>query len=124
MNAPVAGRKLDALIAERVMGWDRDGDRLWPPDTRRSKWKYGISVPPYSTSIADAWPVVEKLKERHSVELIGGPNDEGGCEHWSCTIKSYGYRSFQDQKWRGEADTAPLAICIAALRAVDAEAAR
>ena len=116
MSELLAGRELDALVAERVMGWHREGVLLWPPDCKRTKWVHGVSVPPYSTQMAFAWEVVEKLKERVLVIVGGGPNDEGGCEDWYCTVKSFGYRQFQDQEWSEVANTAPLAICRAALK--------
>ena len=70
-----AGRELDALVAEKVMGWYRkDGP---PPDGGGDRWlfepepgdrefsfehaEYG-TLPHYSTDIAAAWEVAEKFK--------------------------------------------------------------
>ncbi len=128
-----AGSDLDELVFVRVMGWERHafhypGDFVRPEAWQRyekgrhmahlirnHEWTRGDHVPKYSTDIAAAWQVVEKLKERAQVHLLGGPDDEGGCEEWTCGIMSFGYRPFQDQKWNGRAETAPLAICRAAL---------
>lgn len=87
------GRELDLLIAEKVMGEYHD--------------EYLCSaVNPYSTSIASAWDVVEKIKEYewtisqdygpvYSVQLGDGENMFSSC---------FG-------------DSVPHAICLAALAA-------
>lgn len=87
-----AGRELDALVAEHIMGWRREkrhytyvGDRiiLKPPVEPEKKnvygYRYGIHIkglwvahqmPEFSTNIADAWTVVERMhdlnEEQHS----------------------------------------------------------
>ena len=99
-----AGRELDRLIAETVMG-------LTP----------GEPIPPYSTDIAAAWTVVETMihkdgvyfgaphfKHKHqNLAALGYPE---GTECWYCVINT---------KLLNKvvlcADTAPLAICRAAL---------
>lgn len=57
----VEGRKLDACVAEAVMGLehrkDIKGKWFWWDGTFR------MNCPLYSTSIGDAWDVVEKLVE-------------------------------------------------------------
>jgi hypothetical protein len=63
---------------------------------------------PYSTSIEAAWEVVEKFNYR--VELL-----REGEDSWACTI--WEKNSFS----QGEADTAPKAIVLAALKAVGVE---
>jgi hypothetical protein len=115
-----AGRELDRLIAEKVFGWrnlewhkanhDR---RFYSPEG----W-YGegpddkcFLAERYSTDIRDAWQVVEKLREGKLDVMLG--TCDGG---WHCRIATdAGTPSF----WREVADevedTAPLAICGAAL---------
>lgn len=137
-----AGRELDALVAEKVMGlppsaWPppcirhhRTDDAEWDSGSQEAGgWCYTCNTmissvdrepPAYSTDISAAWEVVEKLKERHGVKVMGGPDDEGGCEIWCCDITAYGYRPFQDHSWSDAAATAPLAICRAALQATGA----
>lgn len=65
----------------------------------------------YSTDIAAAWRVVEKIK-----------NITPECEIvWDCTMKYWEvtWEYTEDRYARfASAETAPLAICIAALRAV------
>ena len=69
-----AGRLLDAEIAERVMGWTRYPEKMdrtdnrtindvlyCPPEMPYDKNALNV-VPNYSTDIAAAWEVVEKLR--------------------------------------------------------------
>ena len=108
-----AGRELDALIAEKVMGLAgvRDG-KSWLYGDNWTYHKKGVLclVPHYSTQIADAWQVVEKMKEH------------GADEHNGITImydENRWYVEFPLPSWEyAEAPTAPLAICLAALKAV------
>lgn len=125
-----AGRELDALIAEKVMGLvltcpvdprfdhsvgtNRDGTSAkrnfcrWPDG--KEWW-----IPFYSTSIADAWQVVEKMKEHGMHLLILSANDSGmvHCNFFKGTAG--------EQNGIAMADTAPLAICKAALVACGVE---
>ncbi len=128
------GREMDALVAEKVMGWkfgkdpvglscwvvsiDRTVDRCWSP----------------STDIAAAWEVVEKINqlpswpeydykgkiERHRergafrVESTYSLNRQG---------KWCAYGTDRDQEYplfEAYAEIAPHAICVAALKAVGA----
>jgi len=116
------GRELDALVAEKVMGWVE----FSPIDPTidfgvhgKYRWNYAKDpkdgkqkpIPWYSEDIAAAWEVVEKMLER------------GGCE-----IGCYGSKN--GAKWfevnvitmNGEvtvtAQTPAEAICKAALLAV------
>ena len=102
------GRELDALVAEKVMGWkvaqvfdlkDTDGTNIANGIT---PYSIGQRVPHYSTDIAAAWEVVGKF------EYIDVRRFK---DHWGCTV--YG------QTVTGK--TAPEAICKAALLAVMGE---
>jgi hypothetical protein len=121
-----AGREMDVLIAEDVMGWEQHchtGRMMWclpypghramaiaqPEMTRPvtvSDDSGDHDVTPFhpSTDIAAAWRVVEKMKERHWFLLT----DRSATE-W--------YAAFSD-KAKAREISAPLAICRAALRAV------
>ena len=66
-----AGRELDALVAEKMMGWKYIPDKqerkswistLWV-NWKDSKGTTQLLVPSYSTSIAAAWLVEERIKE-------------------------------------------------------------
>lgn len=121
-----AGRGLDALIAEKVMGWSdvrqghyRGSPESWygrPPEipgweSPQNKEK-GISILPwYSRDIDAAWQVVERMRDlgwwytltdvccsgQHQVEFRR--TGERGVHHFQYVF----------------ADTVPVAICQAAL---------
>jgi Phage ABA sandwich domain len=98
-NMP-AGRSLDFLIAERVMHEDVMKSQFAPMR--------------YSTDIADAWQVVEKLREQGfplHIQCLQNPQNPYGVA---------GYHDLRTDAWIW-ADTAPLAICRAALKAVSQE---
>jgi len=137
-NMP-AGRELDALVAERVMGlkWDPERCRIcgWPlamtrdhgcmegdcsmrpvPATRAD------APPPYSTDIAAALPVWQKAFPVGSEDRSGFPGLIQRNDGWYCTL-FYGNGEPMQQTdgarlWLSKAETAPLAICRAALKSV------
>lgn len=135
-----AGRELDALVAERVMGWSRwyeDKKDLYPPEgspenkgwTKRGGIMIQALIPEYSTSIEAAWRVVEKIKNLGKVEKT---TDDG--KEWYNIRHEFHIEWLPDSNmWRAgwydfryddyqcndiEAPTAPLAICKAALKVV------
>lgn len=142
---PITDRKVDAIIAERVFGWQRlahDGlaatvlvapafIRIHPIPNRQQAalqhWTFGLidattaylatnnpelRLPYYSTSLGDAWLVVEALTVYPSTtgrafDLIRDWPITGAPQRYHARFGSLGPYS--------EAGTAPLAICIAAL---------
>jgi hypothetical protein len=135
------GRELDALIAERVMGyrwcvwpnvesrfldlhWDKEraGSTPLPATGDEPTSHYALStVPCYSTDIAAAWQVVEKIAARNGDTVVSVTHNSrdgeriGGEEKYFCTIEDI---SDGIEEWEAEGVTAPLAICRAALKAV------
>jgi hypothetical protein len=115
-----AGPELDAAVAEKIMGWKSDG-RWWAgskglTDSATTGFEVGESRYRFSPSefIDHAWLVVEKLQEDRSIIRV-----EGQKSRWEVTIL---------HAWAGtppkdyvppsaKAPTAPLAICLAALKA-------
>jgi hypothetical protein len=94
------GRELDVLVAKQVMGIDPDYDE-------GIYYFEGYADPkPYSTDITAAWEVVEKFNRRY-LELI----KDG---RYKCCLDSRNLESLC-----AFADTAPHAICLAALKAVE-----
>jgi hypothetical protein len=106
----MTNREIDALVAENVMGWI-----LIP----REKLGWGIppgrphlvdevkEIPHYSTDIAAAWEVVEKMTE----------NPE---PHFELSKDRAGWHAGFDpdrpfKRVTAKATTAPLAICLARL---------
>lgn len=145
-----AGRELDALVAERVMGWEWLERRMdvHDPSTARkalfppsdSEWirinynerdwsaassatprfhdwdeaalrsKGGaaeLCLPYYSSDIAAAWQVVEKMAEKG--DLIFLQTHRGDDEQYAATFV---------EPFTAYAPTVPLAVCRAALKAV------
>ena len=106
----VAGRVLDVLIAEQVMGIiPVPYHGLLEAEIQRM---HREEVPEYSTCIAAAWEVVEKFRAHPYRCLLVCDHPDG----YECQITS---RVAMDRMWYGHADTAPLAICLAVLKAVD-----
>ena len=89
------GRALDQLIAERVMGHTLTLDRIWANN---------MPIPCYSTDIAAAWLIVEKM--RNPDFRLSKDGD------WACCFGG-------TISYCGFADTAPLAICRAAMAALE-----
>ncbi|MBY6267998.1 BC1872 family protein [Parageobacillus thermoglucosidasius] len=119
-------RAIDCLIAEKVMGWRLENRRvnIWGqeigfwvnPKINRIVAKYsGFREESFSpsTNIADAWQVVEKLKIA-VIPQAGEPpkNMKYLAEIDRRPLGGY-YQAF--------AKTAPLAICLVALKAVGVE---
>ena len=134
-----ADRELDARIAEDVMGWipwlEKRGEYthvVWQKDEmepyRRSRnWESQVErytkttwseIDPMehvvyeffkpSTQIADAWLVVEKLGGVVGIDRFPKYDDP---DEW--------YWDVGFNKGTAQADTAPLAICLAALAVVE-----
>lgn len=109
-----AGRELDALVAEKVMGWS---------GVEWRGFEYAVGIHPvtgmvqgvyrYSTDITDAWQIVERLTRDGRAVFI----DSAGFdpEEWRVIV------SVDDPEGQlpSEAATAPLAICLAALETVE-----
>ena len=117
-----AGRELDALVAEKVFGWTGGHYESLP----------------FSTDIAAAWEVVERLRSRGISSGHGfnwdlcikvGHSDDSGWFVELFDLSSMGYCGPADTtiRWDGvdvrNAETASHAICLAALKAVGVEAA-
>lgn len=106
MSELKAGRDLDALIAEKVMGWTRipkERETLWQSPTAGS-WPVTLArIPKYSTDIAAAWKVVNALGGHFILRRQ--------LSEWFVTING-------EMAW---AETAPLAICRAGIAATEAK---
>jgi hypothetical protein len=102
------GPELDDLVAEKVMGRP-------PQEYADARGRPGW-VPPFSTSIAAAWEVVEKVQQLGW--MLNGVRCLDRLEHgdWVCIFERRG----QPDAYK-HSPTAPHAICLAALKAVGAE---
>lgn len=105
-------RKVDALIAEHFFGLKVHKDPEYGY-MHFAKELVGITQQPfalvkkYSTDIAAAWPVWEKLE----VAVVLKLSNEKYCCHDQNQAMDFDYGD-----WHAIAKTAPLAICLAALK--------
>lgn len=106
-------RDIDVAIAKKVMGWKK-GELNWTIDElwidSKGSYKYVGKFSP-STNISDAWQVVEKMRKEGFVAHINVHPNRYTCEIYK---NIEGYYNFICKQ---EAETAPLAICLSALRA-------
>ena len=107
------GRELDAAVHECVFGrrvkWATPSAAFnfpFDPDTR-------MRIPHYSTDIAAAWQVVERMRERGLYFELGVASKAPYAKAWLWNKDNY---------WQAEGRTAPEAICRAALWAARAGA--
>lgn len=120
------GPHLDKLIAE-LMGWTEvtivelahssipsvQGFRPGEVPSAHTGYRPRFNVPRYSTDISAAWTVIEKIKtQNRSIEVFSPQGDP----HWVCQITQNG----ELLAGVGE-ETAPLVICLAALKVVGLE---
>ncbi len=121
-------RKLDAEVAEKVMGWLRwDGEDDWngPAHTTffcsDSQWltvyEGGAEEPTQyfspSTDIAAAFQVAEKMTATNTNWEVEIDQQRGSSEKWKVI-----FWDGSDPSAQAGAETLPLAICRAALKAV------
>lgn len=116
------GPRLDALVAEKVFGctpyigpsaqYECGCSPMNPEhETMINSW---CVIPKYSTSIADAWQVVEKIEKDFAIQIS---SDGDAKIIWYCYLENEDKGVWVNEK----ADTAPHAICLAALKAIGVE---
>ena len=115
-----AGRCLDAWVAEKIMDdnphWLGDGIEV----NILSIGESGDEVLHYSTNIAAAWQVVEKMRDSGLCPTVywDDGDDIPDCTGWQVCMAHYGNTEDEFRLYDGWASTAPLAICRAAIKAV------
>jgi hypothetical protein len=129
-----AGREMDALIAEKVIGlhveW-RSGVPMWVgKDLPGSPYVlgdglYGHTIDNYSTEIRDAWKVLEKFNEIGLVVVVGSKRflDTRNLVWYALIGMAKPIDEFDMNAnilGEAEAPTAPLAVCRTALLAIEA----
>ncbi len=123
MNEIKPGPELNTLIAEKVMGWTLTEEKgpnsydyfCWKSADGKVGHSNNMFMP--STNIADAWKVVEKLRDKSlQFELRVSPGTL-----WIVWVARLSMIPFQEDELLAEAkgDTAPYAICLAALKAIE-----
>lgn len=115
MNADIdtmeAGREMDAMVAERVMGLEVNVAFPTLYDTKMNTIHRYAEIPHYSTDNNAAWEVVEKLRGRGIAVTV---STLGTMNHQACAYTIW-HEVSSATTW---AESAPLAICKAALKAV------
>lgn len=126
------GRELDALIAEKVMEWtwyvyaENHQQHILAPDaTTANTLRWGCDaldlVPHYSTDIAAAWTLIEKLHEDRTktwARIIEITLVYPGYVEVEVSSEIAPNSGVFDRTDIVAATTAPHAICLAALKAV------
>lgn len=138
MSVQVAGRELDARVAVEVIGWGRqseswydeegvEGTRFISPsgeETTCFGWGADCTyddlddtyLPRYSEDIAAAWQVVEKFKER-GWDIGWHTHAKHGTGWFVTDGREYDFYTLS-----GDAcESAPLAICRAAIAALQSK---
>lgn len=126
-----AGIALDALVAEKVMGWTTldkctwlSGDVKTFDHVEKNTWVHPLlgvtrAPPEYSTDIGAAFTIIEKLREHCCCINLRFPTSEDPeCElikFAEYTTESHG------PKYYATAPTMPHAICLAAVKAMGAK---
>lgn len=119
-DKPQAGPEIDALIAEKVMGLEvsREVHPFKYHNVELDKERGGVwssPIPAYSTDIAAAWEVVKKIGKPIEIRVDA---DEVSVSNHTCeSIPLPGWNWHQHVL--EAAPTAPLAICRAALKAIE-----
>lgn len=126
-----AGRELDALLAEKIFGCKVDREKRFyevtmfcgcPGRQHDSDSDRVEGIPWYSTDIAAAWQVVDHVRYsvrngRFVVRAPEGPAPAYWSAGYEDTSSEPGYGD-SIHHWLVEGETAPHAICLAALRVI------
>jgi hypothetical protein len=130
-----AGKELDALIAEKIMGLVKvpynDPTRFYYLEAESCPtcgydgkfWdanQNSYEIPPYSTVIASAWEVVEQMHSHAKPVLeLFAPQQDYSNEKWRARFSRKWWLDGSGYDHTEEGDTAPEAICKAALAFFD-----
>lgn len=108
--------RINLLIAEKLMGWKlvTYGQDKYFSRPDGSAFRYERWNP--TTIISDAWKVLEKLESLGDVLIAKDFNSS----QWEVEITIWQYGVIQ-KHFEVAAESAPLAICLAALKVIDME---
>lgn len=101
---------IDSLVAQLVMGWEYEEHRSgagWKNE--HGFYSHRVNCWNPSTRLEQAWTIVEKLNYDQK-DLVWHVGEQQWC---------FVFGQDATNKWHAFADTAPLAICLAALQTVD-----
>jgi hypothetical protein len=117
----LSGRELDAAVAERIMGWQRqDGYNYWMSFSSSGEtFKLHALIATWkpSESIEAAMEVVEKMRRDHFRFACNDRCDPESGEWWAefATLE-------YERGGQASAGTLPEAVCRAALAAIESKA--
>lgn len=119
-----AGREMDALVASKVFDYFviQHEYRVYEGDQEMKEIEYlvkNIRVPEYSTDIAAAWMVLQKFCDEESHNYPQDVCLEWNGFKWFCYVNTEQMLNVLREPRDGRAPSAPLAICRAALKAVE-----
>lgn len=120
-----AGREMDALVAEKAMGFHHITtgvdypDRCFGIPAQWHRTDKSQIIPRYSNDIVAAWEVLEYLSNKYECATAVGREYPYGRMMYTAFIRG-GNRRYGtiDHTLSATAETAPLAICRMALLAV------
>jgi hypothetical protein len=118
-------REIDALVAEKVMGYvSGDWQDSFHGKVSHFKWRdpekkmlyRENDLPHFSTNIAAAWQLLEKVAQGRECEMIVIKSSTHTSDYYQCQIQ------MADDTMVRTATTAPMAICLATLEFAGVEA--
>jgi len=115
-------QKIDSLVAEKVMGWKLNkmgGFYYWVDEKGNDKARASTWQP--TLCMSDAWQVVEKLEVISNSFYIGYKVDKNGKKIYRAFFQKEHPITTIIHTYEADAETAPLAICLAALKTVGIE---
>jgi hypothetical protein len=125
----MTNREIDALVAEKVMGWaiHRRNTAWWvhKDDVDIVTWRKTANVHEWQPHrrIEQAWQVYEWLESRGLVRVCNGDGDSKDCDFTPLQTRNHPSGEYCLESAHGSAESYPMAICLAALKAVGVEVA-
>lgn len=112
-----ASRELDLIIAEKLFGLSVQyigGGESTPVTAAQvlANFQHIDSIPCFSTDISAAWPIIDKFRRDGPYKLV----IQAYAKDKFWTIKAY-HPDGYSKSCTTSAETMPLAICLAALKA-------
>jgi hypothetical protein len=125
-----AGVELDLLVAEKVMGAFRGARSVSPMFYQTGmpcvtiEHEPGristVSIPPYSTDIRAAFELIKHVQAHNpllALRLIYAQPYQIGAAFFQLLLGDNIWKTWRETEYKAVADTTPLAICRAALKA-------
>jgi|GEM_PF-1341133 len=103
-------------LATKIMGWKRYGETEFWHGENGNLFDPSLWNP--LQNIADAWMIIEKLKDNFDSVYVGHTSDGWYCQFQSMLPPKEFGALFSTEDYDGEGKTAQEAICKAALEAV------